>query len=317
MQEAGKIEERYGFVIPYFYVFEYQEKTRYQAVVPAGLLGAMRVAGSEPQHTIDVSTGNAAGYPRVVRTISHSNLVEYSNRREESYADFTGASMFGQQRTYRTNATISNRQGTSSTPEGPRQVSECFISDPVEPRGKVILYLQQAEDFDRCVAGLKAFFPFVPEVDLAGDLAGLTEQLSALFPNIDLTRLARMPKENVEAALKMLLRLPSGIDFCEKIGIRIYELDPLDGVSPLLVPLDSKHATLLADRQIDELSEIGLAMFLEGIKFNRPSHAKYFAIELTNLDDKRGQFVIKRLALIQSAHVSIHPRLRARNRSRP
>jgi hypothetical protein len=294
VRTAGRIEEKYGFIIPYFYVFEYQEKTRYEAVVPAGLLGAMRTPDTN-RVIIDTSNNPPPGYARVVQAISDSHLVDHSRRRGMAYMDFTSTSMFGQQREY-------------PAAKGHREVSECFVSDPVQPGGKVILYIQQAEDFDRCIAGLKAFFPFVPEVGLAEDLAALTDQLSAFFPNIDLTLLAGVPRENLEVALRAILRLPDGVDFCERIGIRVYELDPLDGVSPLLVPLDSKHATLLADQQIDELSEIGLAMFLEGIKFIRPSHAKYFAIELTNLDDKKGQIVIKRLALIQSAHVSVHPR---------
>jgi hypothetical protein len=294
VQAGGRIEEKYGFIIPYFYVFEYQEKTRYQTIVPAGLLGAMRTPDPDLP-VIAIDNNPPPGYSRVVQAISNSRLVDYSGNRGKVYADFTCASMLGQQRVY-------------PAAKGHETSSECFVSDPIGPGKKITLFIQQAEDYDRCIAGLKVFFPFIPEVDLAEDLVALTAQLSTIFPNIDLTLLAGVPRETLETALRTLLRLPEGVDFCEKIGIRVYELDPLDGVSPLLVPLDSKYATLLADQQIDELAEIGLAMFLEGIKFNRPSHAKYFAIELTNLDDKKGQFVVKRLALIQSAHVSVHPR---------
>lgn len=270
-------EEHYGFVLPYFYVFQYQEKTRYKPGVPAGLLGAR----------YDVEP-----------PLLHADYV-FDDGRQKTYVEFTAASILGQQRTFASQAIA------VILPD----YREAFISKRVNPGEKVTLYIQQAEEFPRCIAGFKLLFPFVPEVGLEDDLEVLTEKLRTLYPSpIDLSLLADIPREELERHLRALLAIPAEVNFCEKIGIRVYELDPVEGVSPVQIPLDSKYATLLADKQVEELEEIINLSLQEGIRFIRPSTSKYFAIVLTNLDDEPGQFVARNLQLIQSAHVSIHPR---------
>ena len=51
-----------------------------------------------------------------------------------------------------------------------------------------------------------------------------------------------------------------------------------------------------------------MALFLEGVKFVRPSNSRFLAVEPTGLHKKPGQFVVQRMGLVQSAHVSVHPR---------
>jgi hypothetical protein len=177
---------------------------------------------------------------------------------------------------------------------------ECFVSDAIPPGKSVVLYVEQAEEYERCIAGIKIQLPFVPEVDLE-------EELQLLFPDDDVD-LSNLPREMLEQLLRRLLGIPRRIDFCEKIGLKVYELDPPEGVSPVALALDSKYVTLLAERDIDELSEIALAGLVEGVRFVRPSNARYFAVVLENRDDEKGQIVVKRLQLVQSASVSIHPR---------
>ena len=180
----------------------------------------------------------------------------------------------------------------------------------MKPKENVVLYIEQGEEYDRCVAGLKIFLPFIPEVSLGDDLRKISDGIREFYPDSpDLAAMAATtPREDLERFLRQFLKIPKDIDFCEKVGIRVYEIDPLEGVSVLNVPLDSKYATLLAEKEIDELSEISLALFLEGVKFVRPSNSRFFAIELTNLDKKPGQFVVKGMKLVQSTHVSVHPR---------
>ncbi len=149
--------------------------------------------------------------------------------------------------------------------------------------------------------------PFVPEVHLAQDLEALGNVLTTLLgTDVDLSVLANLPLESW--LREHFLRIPSTIDFCGKLEVRVFEIDPPDGVSPVAVPLDGKYATLLAERRIDDLSEMLNAMFVEGIRFKRTSLARHFALQLINRDTETAQFVVKRLELLQSAHVSINPR---------
>jgi hypothetical protein len=302
-------QEKYGFIIPYFYIFEYQEKTRYRPTVSAGILGSTTIsthsASEDLLDTPGLTTNvNGNDLQDILKTkIDYKYII--SNSGKDKYLDFTASSIFGQQRIY------------DSKKKGEGIFTECFISHKVKLREKVVLYIEQGEEYERCIAGLKTFLPFIPDISLIEDIEKFSALIQEIFPNnsINLSALignvpltARARKELETVLRQQILQIPQEIDFCEKVGFKVYELDPVEGISPLKVELDGKYATLVAEQVIDKLSEIYLSLFLEGIRFIRPSNSRYFAIELTNLDDKDGQFVIKSLQLIQSAHVSVHPR---------
>ena len=287
--------QHYGYIIPYFYIFGYQEKTRYRPTVSAGLVG--------------VTTNKKFREDKLeqfVEPIDYRHVVEYAEG--SNYFDFTAASIFGQQRNY----SIRDEWYGGKKRKGKvkEELQECFISVPVKPQENVVLYIEQGEEYDRCIAGLKMFLPFIPKVSLKEDLQRITDAIREFYPDSpDLAALVdNVPREDLEAFLRAFLKIPKDINFCEKIGIKVYELDPLEGVSPLQVSLDSEYATLLCETEIDELSEISLALLLEGIKFVRPSNSRFFALELINIDDEPGQFVVKSTRLVQSAHVSVHAR---------
>lgn len=305
--DRERATERYGFAIPYFYVFTYKEKTRYRPTVKGGVLGATST------HIINSYAPPLPIRPPQVSTYLNDYRYVVSRGRRGNYYDFTAASVFGQQRKY----VVRKKFYEGKTPSDKKikeQLTECFISPEIPSQKNVVLYLAQAEDYERCVAGLRMLLPFVPEVSLAEDMVQLAEAYAEFQSGIgnlipDLARLIdNSSREELEKYLRELLSIPKDINFCEKVGLRVFEIDPLDGVSPAHVPLDSKYATLLAEMEVDDLREIGLELFLRGVRFVRPSNAKYFALELTNLDDEPGQFVVKGLLLAQSAHVSIHPR---------
>jgi len=293
------LEEFYGFIIPYFYVYTYEEKTRYRPQVSAGLLGVKRIVPGRPTGPFTIPTDMTAE-ERLNSGSSglnndYRNIVQMGDD-EGRYYDFTAASIFGQQRIYRERTKVA------------LDLNECFISSPVAGGGKIVLYIQQAEDYERCIAGLKMLMPFVPKTGLSDEsMQNILEAVYGLFGNLDPDD-ELPPREELETLVRLFLRIPEETDFCEKIRIRVFEIDPPEGVSPVSVPPDDKYATLLAVKEIDELSEIALAFFFEGIRFTRPSNCKYFAIEMTNYDNVAGQFVVKALRVVQSAHVSIHPR---------
>ncbi|WP_054690767.1 hypothetical protein [Desulfosarcina cetonica] len=281
---------RYGFIIPQLYVYAYREQTRYRPPVPFGLLG---LGPDRPKRPDD----SAATLDTVLHRYA-SNFLQHSQQSDNTYIDFTAASLFGASRQY-----VNGRRG---------RTEECFISKPIKPGESIVMYVEQAEDHLRCIAGLKALIPFVPGKNLNEDIGRIADQWALLFPNstFDPNAISNIPRDILEDMLRQyVLRIPENIDFCEKLRIRVFELDPLDGVSPLKVPLGGKHARLLADVEIDELSEILLTYYLKGIRFRRASTAAYFAIEWTNADTKPGQLVVKQLEFIQSAHVSLHPRV--------
>ena len=106
-----------------------------------------------------------------------------------------------------------------------------------------------------------------------------------------------------------MLGIPERIRIANNLRIRIFELDPNEGMSPLQTALDDKYTTLLADLTIRELSEIFDAQWMEGIKFSRPSSGRYFAIELTNLaGGSPANIVLKNVEFVQSAHVFVQCR---------
>jgi hypothetical protein len=284
----AEVMRYFGFVIPYLYVFAYRESTRYAATVPGGVLGIKAPkppAGYKPAN-FDELTDFLFPEFEYVRRVDDDTA---------EYAPFTPASVFGQQRKFY----FQNDPGQPATHDR-KGYEECFVSDMIPAGEHVVLYVEQAEEYERCIAGIKLQLPFVPEV-------GLEEELRLLFPDADVD-LSNVPRETLEMLLRRFIGIPRRVDFCEKIGLKIYELDPPEGVSPAALAFDSKYVTLLAEREVDELSEIALVGLVEGVRFVRPSNSRCFAIVLENRDDRAGQFVVKRLRLVQSASVSIHPR---------
>lgn len=183
---------------------------------------------------------------------------------------------------------------------------ESFVSHLLRPNEKITLYLQQGEEMDRCVAGLKAIFLLIPGDDFTERLA---EHLANTFGvGIANGVLAQDERSFVEDALALIAALPPQIDFCERIGVKVYELDPIEGVSPAAVELGSKYSTLLGDMTVDDFADVIFSQAIKGIPFRRSSTAKYFALELTNKGRANGQIAIHSLQLMRSAHVAVQPR---------
>ncbi|HEV2706431.1 MAG TPA: hypothetical protein VGV59_10940 [Pyrinomonadaceae bacterium] len=89
--------------------------------------------------------------------------------------------------------------------------------------------------------------------------------------------------------------------------LRIYELDPPDGGSPLnaMRPEKKEHkkyAFLLYDEPVAPAQESITC------KFVRPSASRYFALVLTNEEARPTQFAIENVEFVQSVHVAVAPR---------
>ncbi|MBI1307438.1 MAG: hypothetical protein GC181_12625 [Bacteroidetes bacterium] len=294
----------FGMMIPYLFVFEYEEKTRYRNTVPSGFLGGSRNNYSPDSENIEWSFLNAGDDGAL------------------QYFDFTAASIFGQQRTYDLVDNGSMREFNFSdlhnilqnppTPKRkkgkPRRYQECFISKTLKEGESILLHFEQGEEFERCLSGIRLLMPFIPEKDLQKDVKRLQQLTELFFPQQLEDLLSAIPNVSpdfLEEMTELLFHLPELVKFCTKTRIRIFELDPVDGISPVNVKPDDKYATLLADVTIDTLSELILSSTLDGIKFRKVSASKYFAIEFTNASKEAAQIVVKSLKFIQSAHVSV------------
>jgi len=289
---------RFGYVMPYFYIFRYREGARYRPNVPFGLLGATTDKAPEtdvpsPAGPAEPETSNLGDAARIELDIQAED--------NSSYYSFTAASMVTQGRSFH----VPHGDSSPIIGQSHQTYRESFISDLLPPKRSITLVLQQGEEYPRCIAGIRMLLPFWPEVNLAEDLEAAANALQALLPGADSSFVSNLPREQVEAGLRQAIRIPGNVDFCEKMRFVVYEIDPVEGISPLQVVADSKYAHVLADCNIDELHE----NFPNAvIRFRRPTLARYLGVTIVNTDEEPGQVVIPLMRFIQSAHVSIHSR---------
>ncbi|MCD4678851.1 MAG: hypothetical protein K8S00_00550 [Bacteroidales bacterium] len=283
-----------GFAIPYLYFFEYKESTKRDARLHAGLMGVKSNATfSSTEDTSEIRLRKA--FPE------YKFNYKINGTDKSMYMLFTAHSALGQQRIFDSDII------PSMVPVGDKNyLKECYVSDVLEANENVTLFLQQGEEYERCIAGLKALFLLLPDDDE-------TEKFAEMFANysgvgVDDNELSVEERTFIERLMANLFHLPEKINFCERIGIKVYEIDSLAGMSPASIDLNSKYATLLADIAIDDFSDVIFSQFLKGIPFKRVSSSKYLAIELTNLGEESGQIAIHSLQMIRSAHVSVQPR---------
>lgn len=290
-----------GFAIPYLYFFQYKESTKRSARLPSGLLGVKNSAAPlKEDGSIDRLRSAFPEYEYVFTD---------EKKKEGYYILYTAHSALGQRREFQVSyADLNYPAEVEDIPveKNKKTLTECFISDLLQQDETITLFIQQGEEYDRCVAGIKALFLLVPPDNF-------TEAVGEQFANyfgigLDDNQLADDERTFLEDALAYLLNLPPEINFCERIGIKIYSLDPADGVSPVSVPLDSKYSCLLLDTILEDTVDVILNHFLRGLQFKSVSTSKYFAVELTNKGKAPGQVAIHSLQLTRSAHVSVQSR---------
>ena len=238
-------------------------------------------------------------------------LAELENAENQTgvYWAYTAHSALGQRRDFGfsyANLNYSDEVRALPAMRNKKTLTECFVSDLLQPNEKVTLYLHQGEEFERCVAGLKALFLLIPNDDK-------TETFAELFANLrgigdGMNQLSDEERTFVEDALAFYLTLPPETNFCEEFRLKIYEVDPIEGISLASVDLNSKYATLLSDITVNDFMDVIFSQLLKGIPFRKTSTAKYFALEFTNTGQKAGQVAIHSLQMIRSANVSVQPR---------
>lgn len=289
-----------GFAIPYLYFFEYKESTKRDARLHSGLMGIRNNATISLDEDEQDSTNKLEqAFPEY----EFNFKIDESNSNVGIYVLFSAHAALGQRRIINFSYNALHPMIGSNKEN---YFEECYVSDMLQPDENITLFLQQGEEYERCIAGLKALFLLLPDDDETEKFAEMIANYNGV--GVDDNELSGDERTFIEGLIANLFHLPEEINFCERIGIKVYEIDSLAGMSPASIDLNSKYATLLADIAIDDFSDVIFSQFLKGIPFKRVSSSKYLAIELTNLGEESGQIAIHSLQMIRSAHVSVQPR---------
>jgi hypothetical protein len=295
---AMRLASFYGYAVPYFYVFQYREATRKVARLRAGVIGVRTAPASAPANPLE------AAFPEYEFTQPDAGATT------GVYMQFSAHSAFGQRRFYNLSygyTTLDDAEVERPGREPRKGFDECFVSEVLQPGESVCVFVQQAEEYERCVAGLKAVFLTVPDHPTAETPADMLLALLTSSGTAD-GELTADERSLVEDLLAYYAGLPAETDFCERLRVSIYELDPPDGVAAASLALDSPYATLLHRSELGRLGDVLVAAFLQGLRFTRTSTSRYFAIELTNIGSAAGQAAIHTMSLVRSAHVAMQPR---------
>ena len=270
-----KYAQAYGLVIPYLYVYTYQEKAHYHHHVPGGVIGTL---GKKDDVTNNSFKQDYLS-PIWQRLIPQGS----GNNRVNRYQVFPGSSIFRAKRMYE-DVNLDRDRFIAR---------EQFVSDPIDPGDKVSLICEQCDETLRSIAGMRLIIPvFDPETS-----------------------------PDTKDRLELKAGLPSReVNIFDKVRIKIYELDFPSGVSPLDAQEADlrKYKHLLAEKTVtrddlDNLPTDGTAHHdHRSIRFKRASNQQYFEIELENLGTQPGNAVIYSAELIQSAHITLHPKLSRR-----
>ena len=270
-----KYAQAYGVVIPYLYVYTYQEKAHYHHHVPGGVLGvvAQRQNATTP------------GLRQEYLSPEWQRLIAQGPPSSAGYQIFPASSIFRPGRIYHAESL------TTAIPY-PYTAREQFVSDPVRQGEGVSLIIQQCDETLRSIAGMALRIP------VAGLRAAAGE----------------------EDLLEQRIGLPSNeVNLLDKVGVRIYELDFPSGVSLLDARKTAlaKYKHLLAEKVITRDDMLPPPSPTDPpdqrtLRFKRASNHRCFEIEIVNLGDRPGNVVVISAAFIQSAHITLHPKLSRR-----
>ncbi|MGD1917966.1 MAG: hypothetical protein ACFCAD_03220 [Pleurocapsa sp.] len=252
-----KYVQAYGLVIPYLYVYTYQEKTHYHHHVPGGVVGSLR----KKEYLTTKGLKQEYLSPEWQRFVGQRRL----NSSENYYQIFPASNIFRDTKQYRDKY----------------QAREQFVSDLLSAGESISIICQQCDETLRSIAGLMLLIP----VFLFHELIDTEDDLVGIFG---------LP--------------PDEVNLLDIVGVKIYELDLPSGVSPL----DAQKEELGKYKHLLVESTITKSELTTSIRFKRSSNQQYFEIELTNLGDKPGNAVISSAAFIQSAHITLHPKLSRR-----
>lgn len=275
---ADQVVEQWGFIIPYIFVYAYKEQTRYQAHVPAGLLAAI--------HTRSIGPATPPIVPPAPQPARPPNLYThyYFERQMASNSDDVKRKYAFGSADY-----IFVKTGRRVRPQYfPSAGASIFQDVPDQNASARRKYtLDQRPELDERFGTNKL------EVD---DEVYLFIEQSEEQPRCLAGLRIAFDDQNLTNDPDLIPGIP--------VAIRVYELDPPEGVSPLALDERveaNKYATLIAT-----LEPINTNKVNRQVRFVRPSSSRFFVIVLQALAE--GHILVNSLELVQSVHVAVTPR---------
>ncbi|MCA8933475.1 MAG: hypothetical protein KDA49_13445, partial [Rhodospirillaceae bacterium] len=161
LAHRGKLLERWGCIIPFLYVYAYQEGTRYRPHVPLGLVAAThRPAKIERSYASTLDPAASPDTSDAVAGIAPDLLL--TTGVPLRYHPMTAASLVGTPRSY------------AAVPGA----TEMFMSQRMEAGDRLHLVVEQTEEHARCLAGLVLDYP----KEAGQDVCDLEVRVFALDP---------------------------------------------------------------------------------------------------------------------------------------
>src|SRR5690606_10965631 len=116
------------------------------------------------------------------------NETENAIKHTGVYWLYTAHSALGQRRDFgfsTANLNYSDQVRELLKKRGKESPIECFVSDLLQPHEKITLYLQQGEEFERCVAGIKALFLLIPDDEKTERIADTLANLRGISNGVN------------------------------------------------------------------------------------------------------------------------------------
>jgi len=136
-------QEYWGVTLPYLFFFEYREDTRFRPRVPVGLLAATQISSNTSNQHLFSGYSFLNQAAEVPMTDNY-----YSTVSPRHYFPLSAASLFNKPRSYSIN--VGNRFET---------FEEFFASNPLTRDKQIQLFIEQAEEHNRCLSGVKFEMP--------------------------------------------------------------------------------------------------------------------------------------------------------------
>ncbi|VVB95462.1 Uncharacterised protein [uncultured archaeon] len=140
-------EIAYGLLLPSLMFYEHKESSRYKPHVPLGILACKKI--KHPDNREIPSGRSAPDIKSILETITsklNADYIYFVNEPEKVYFNYSAASITGQKRKIMSN------------------YIENFVSSPLKFKDSIQLYIEQVEENDRCIAGVKIKFATAPTI---------------------------------------------------------------------------------------------------------------------------------------------------------
>ncbi len=262
--------QAFGFAIPYLYVYEYEERSRYHHYVPGGVVGVIPEKKGRNKELLPES------------------WVRRIGTRTGIYQIYPASSIFRNRRAY---LHLSLDPGFNLSAEN-YSALEQFVSPILEKGESISLVCQQCDQALRSIAGIRLLVAAT-----GADESGEAED------NLGL------PKDELELIDRVAIEIYE-LDFPAGASVLDARKSKLNRYKRLLARKElERDSTLGFWDAVGGDSDRESTPDGRSIRFSRSSNQRYFEIVLTNTGDSSGRAAVLSAQFLQSANVVVHPKL--------